>query len=171
MNNHVEVINSPVVVDNYADNSLDQYGFSLQTNWSVSDSTFIVAGYEFNNDDLDAQSHVHTVGDTPAMPTMPSMHIDTEKQGFFKGAMTTHALFASAETNLVDTVTLSYGARYTYVKTDMDDIHGYKVYNPSNTTPQRPFNPDQELGKAGKQHDDRVVFNAGLVWHPVNDLA
>lgn len=134
MNNHVEVINSPVVVDNYADNSLDQYGFSLQTNWSVSDSTFIVAGYEFNNDDLDAQSHVHTVGDTPAMPTMPSMHIDTEKQGFFKGAMTTHALFASAETNLVDTVTLSYGARYTYVKTDMDDIHGYKVYNPSNTT-------------------------------------
>ena len=69
------------------------------------------------------------------MPTMPSMHIDTEKQGFFKGAMTTHALFASAETNLVDTVTLSYGARYTYVKTDMDDIHGYKVYNPSNTTP------------------------------------
>lgn len=171
MNNHVEVINSPVVVDNYADNSLDQYGFSLQTNWSVSDSTFIVAGYEFNNDGLDAQSHVHTVGDTPAMPTMPSMHIDTEKQGFFKGAMTTHALFASAETNLVDTVTLSYGARYTYVKTDMDDIHGYKVYNPSNTTPQRPFNPDQELGKAGKQHDDRVVFNAGLVWHPVNDLA
>lgn len=171
MNNHVEVINSPVVVDNYADNSLDQYGFSLQTNWSVSDATFIVAGYEFNNDDLDAQSHVHTVGDTPAMPTMPSMHIDTEKQGFFKGAMTTHALFASAETNLVDTVTLSYGARYTYVKTDMDDIHGYKVYNPSNTTPQRPFNPDQELGKAGKQHDDRVVFNAGLVWHPVNDLA
>lgn len=171
MNNHVEVINSPVVVDNYADNSLDQYGFSLQTNWSVSDSTFIVAGYEFNNDDLDAQSHVHTVGDTPAMPTMPSMHIDTEKQGFFKGAMTTHALFASAETNLVDTVTLSYGARYTYVKTDMDDIHGYKVYNPSNTTPQRPFNPDQELGKAGKQHDDCVVFNAGLVWHPVNDLA
>lgn len=34
-----------------------------------------------------------------------------------------------------------------------------------------PFDPDTDLGKAGKQHDDRVVFNAGVVWRPINELA
>lgn len=55
MLNHVQVAGMPLIIDNLADNSLDQYGLSIQSDWAVLDSTFIVAGYEFNYDDLDAK--------------------------------------------------------------------------------------------------------------------
>lgn len=163
MLNHVQVAGMPLIIDNLADNSLDQYGLSIQSDWAVLDSTFIVAGYEFNYDDLDAKSITHRM-----MPTGPTMSTLFVKTGFFDGSMSTHALFASAETNILDTVTLSYGARYTYVKSDMKDIHGSKV---GASGQPMPFDPDTELDKDGKQHDDRVVFNAGVVWRPINELA
>ena len=60
MANHVEttpsIIKMPLTIDNWADNSLDQYGFALQTDWAVTENNFLVAGYEFNNDDLNATS-------------------------------------------------------------------------------------------------------------------
>ena len=178
MANHVEttpsIIKMPLTIDNWADNSLDQYGFALQTDWAVTENTFLVAGYEFNNDDLNATSTTQArrtafgnmmIGRLPQPQKYQLANYD--RIGYYDGSMVSHALFASAETNIFETLTLSYGARYTYVKTNMKDIHGEKIYldNPG------PFDPETELGKAGKQHDDRVVFNAGLVWRPLEELA
>jgi len=178
MANHVEttpsIIAMPLTIDNWADNSLDQYGFALQTDWAVTENTFLVAGYEFNYDDLNATSTTQArrtafgnmmIGRLPQPQKYQLANYD--RIGHYDGSMASHALFASAETNIFETLTLSYGARYTYVKTNMKDIHGEKIYldNPG------PFDPETELGKAGKQHDDRVVFNAGLVWRPLEELA
>ena len=39
-----------------ADNDIDQYGFSVQSDWQLGESNFLIAGYEFNYDKLDARS-------------------------------------------------------------------------------------------------------------------
>lgn len=184
MTNNVEtnpfITSMPYNIMNLADNSLDQYGISLQTDWAVSDSTMVIAGYEFNYDDLDATSSVEArrnalgnMMNSGAMdPDMKDKLGNYDKFGFYKGSMTTHALFASAETSILDNVLLSYGARYTYVKTDMKDVHGSKYYlDGIFGGTSGAFNSAKELGAEGKKHDDKVVFNAGIVWRPLEELA
>ncbi|MDO4938053.1 MAG: TonB-dependent receptor plug domain-containing protein, partial [Sutterellaceae bacterium] len=38
MLNHVDVVGMPMIINNYADNDLDQYGFSVQTDWQLGES-------------------------------------------------------------------------------------------------------------------------------------
>ena len=55
MQNHVENHGSPtMLMDNFADNTLDQIGLSVQSDWQFGENHYLVAGYEYNYDDLDA---------------------------------------------------------------------------------------------------------------------
>lgn len=139
----VKVGNS-FVMKPYADNTLDQYGFSLQTDFQLGDKNYLIAGYEVSYDDLNA--HSWNLGSN----VLPMMLTDKNYDGY----QLTNAIFASMESSLPGDFTLNYGARYTWVKTDMDMTN--------NKYPER--------SSSGNSSDGKAVFNAGLLWHGVTNL-
>lgn len=54
-----------VVTDSLADNRIKTYGTSLQADWQLGESNFLITGYEFVQDQLEA--------DTLAKTTMAPM--------------------------------------------------------------------------------------------------
>lgn len=165
MQNHIAVTGMPFMIDNFADNDLDQYGISIQTDWQLGENNYLVAGYEFNYDDLDATSSVLAVA--PRNMGM-GIHKGTyyTSSGIYQGSMSTHAVFASMESMLPYDLTLTYGARYTYVKTDMDKSYGVKTYAQGLNASKGPI----VTSTPGSQHNDRVVFNAGISYSGIDDL-
>lgn len=165
MQNHIAVTGMPFMIDNFADNDLDQYGISIQTDWQLGENNYLVAGYEFNYDDLDATSSVLAVA-----PRNMGMGIQKgtyyTSSGIYQGSMSTHAVFASMESMLPYDLTLTYGARYTYVKTDMDKSYGVKTYAQGSNASKGPI----VTSTPGSQHNDRVVFNAGISYSGIDDL-
>mgnify|MGYP001658726816 FL=1 len=164
MQNHIAVTGMPFMIDNFADNDLDQYGISIQTDWQLGENNYLVAGYEFNYDDLDATSSVLAVA--PRNMGM-GIHKGTyyTSSGIYQGSMSTHAVFASMESMLPYDLTLTYGARYTYVKTDMDKSYGVKTYAQGSNASKGPI----VTSTPGSQHNDRVVFNAGISYSGIDD--
>ena len=84
-----------------------------------------------------------------------------DKYLFYRGNLLTQALYASADYNVTDTVTLNFGTRYTYVRTDMKQADGYSISSGKTSNIQQ---------TTGKKTDGQFVFNAGVLWHPRNDL-
>lgn len=164
MHNHVESSEMPFKIDPYADNDLDSYGFSAQADWALGDNHYLITGYEFNYDDLDAisrtESHVANFIGSMASGAPIGSHYYT-KTGYYQGTMQTHALFAAMESTLPYDLKLNYGVRYTYVKTDMTKADGVQHYwsgrnaGTENTS---------GFGEEGNETNDRFVFNAGISW-------
>ena len=132
------------IVQPIADNDMDQYGFSIQSDWKLGESNFLIAGYELNYDKLDANSITKMTSGQMAM-TMGNHDYD--------GYQMQNAVFASMETYLPYDLTLNYGVRYTWVKTDMTHVNLLKSTSES---------LDGSDGKA--------VFNAGILWHGNDNL-
>lgn len=138
----------------YAYNTTDQYGFSVQSDWQLGESHYLVAGYELSYDKLDADSITQsdwTLHPRPGM-SVPMGVIEMANRTY-DGYQMTNALYASMESLLPADLTLTYGVRYTWVKSDMDTINN----KTGQTTPQ-----DSSDGKA--------VFNVGLLWHGIESL-
>ena len=148
-----------------ADNTIDQYGFSAQADWQLGDSHTLITGYEYEYDDLDAvstsKSHMHM---------SPMMNYRYQRVTPYNGSFQSHAIFGAMESTFGDFV-LNYGARYTYVKTDMKhgaairtDLDAHGSYQAGQVTPV----PEYDV-KANSGHDDKVVFNAGLLYKGIQD--
>lgn len=131
------------VLQPHASNDMNQYGFSIQADWQIGDRNYLIAGYEISYDDLNA--HSWNTG-TNIMPIML-----TDKN--YDGYQMTNAVYASMETLLSANLTLTYGARYTWVKTDMDSI-----------------NNKMGTKTSGEGSDGKIVFNAGVLWHGTDNL-
>lgn len=101
------------VLQPHASNDMNQYGFSIQADWQIGDRNYLIAGYEISYDDLNAHSW------NTGTNVMPMMLTDKNYDGY----QMTNAVYASMETLLSANLTLTYGARYTWVKTDMDSIN------------------------------------------------
>ncbi len=144
------VPNSTSYVSPLADNKLNQYGFSVQTDWRFGQNHYLIAGYEFNYDDLDATSQMWML----RSPGVPLMKV-TDKN--YDGYQMTNAVFASMETTLPFDLTANYGVRYTWVKSEMDQV----TWGMRSGTASKSF-PSLSDGKA--------VFNFGLLWNGIDDL-
>ena len=131
------------VLQPHASNDMSQYGFSIQTDWQIGDRNYLIAGYEISYDDLNA--HSWNIG-TNVLPMML-----TDKN--YDGYQMTNAVYASIETLLPASLTLTYGARYTWVKTDMDSI-----------------NNNMGTKTSAEGSDGKIVFNAGVLWHGTDNL-
>ena len=131
-----------------ADNKLNQYGFSVQTDWRLGQNHYLIAGYEFNYDDLDATSQMWM-----RMPFPPGATFNKVSDKNYDGYQMTNAVFASMETTLPFDLTANYGVRYTWVKSEMDQDTWDTV--------SKSF-PSLSDGKA--------VFNFGLLWNGIDDL-
>lgn len=131
------------VLQPHASNDMNQYGFSIQTDWQIGDRNYLIAGYEISYDDLNAHSW------NTGTNVMPMMLTDKNYDGY----QMTNAVYASMETLLSANLTLTYGARYTWVKTDMDSI-----------------NNKMGTKTSGEGSDGKIVFNAGVLWHGTDNL-
>ena len=140
-----------------ADNHLNQYGFSLQSDWQLGKRNYLIAGYEFSYDDLSAESWNEGVNLMPMMMTNNS----------YEGYQLTNALFANLETSLPYDLTLNLGARYTWVKTHMDsEERGTVIMRKGPNLIVMPYTTP----KNQNQSDSKAVFNAGLLWHGLNNV-
>ena len=131
------------VLQPHASNDMNQYGFSIQADWQIGDRNYLIAGYGISYDDLNAHSW------NTGTNVMPMMLTDKNYDGY----QMTNAVYASMETLLSANLTLTYGARYTWVKTDMDSI-----------------NNKMGTKTSGEGSDGKIVFNAGVLWHGTDNL-
>lgn len=155
---------SPVIMDSYADNRLTTIGTSLQTDWQLGDSNYLVAGYEFSRDKLKASTEAAT-----EMRMGPRTMMDLTTYRTNVAEQSTHAIFAAMETQLPADFVANYGMRYTYVDSEQSTASAAK-YGLSFGS-QFTGNDDGSAGKTGSSHNSRVVFNAGITWLGVKDLA
>lgn len=131
------------ILQPHASNEMDQYGFSVQTDWQLGEMNYLIAGYEISYDDLDARSW------NTGTNTMPMMLTDKSYDGY----QMTNAVYASMETQLPANFSLTYGARYTWVKTEMDFVNNNTNAKSNNSA-----------------SDGKLVFNAGVLWHGTDNL-
>lgn len=162
---HNRVYMSPMKMDNYADNKLSQTGVSVQTDWQLGDDHYLIAGYEFLYDDLDADSHYQTAVNmvTPFM-TINSQAI---KRQAHEGNQQMHAVYAAMESQLPADLTLNYGVRYTWVKSEVTSQEGYN----RTVNGQTPAFPELGDKSTLDQSDSRAVFNVGAVWRGIEHTA
>ncbi len=154
------------LVDKYNYNNLHTIGFSLQSDWAIGDNHYFIAGYDFMHDTLDAKSSSYGGASiTGFMPFPPpgstivmSSYDNTDEK--FSGTQTTHALYLAGESTFWDELSFHYGARYTSVITGMSQAHE-SVNGGAYTA----------TGLIGSDIASRMVFNAGFVWTPMEELA
>ena len=178
MHNHVEQIISGmgnVVVDPYADNWGRQLGLSLQADWQLGENNYLITGYEFLSDLLDATGRTESYSDL-VIPHGPRPHVIkyTQSTNKYKGLMTTHALFAQMETILPWDFTLTYGVRQTWVNSSMSRASGWETSQSittvmGNSTPSSSSTPS-DVGSVGSKWESRPVFNVSLMWQGIDDL-
>ena len=177
MVNHVnsDADNYQVLQHSQADNRLTTLGTSLQMDWQLGDNHYLVTGYEFSQDKLKADTSLQMKSHIVMSPM--SMDMDYVTDRYNEGKQSNHAVFASMESQLPHDFTASYGIRYTYVDSEMSmasaSKNGYQTMSTPRGTTTTPFNniDDGSAGKTGSNHNDHFVFNAGLTWTGIEDLA
>lgn len=168
---------SEVTMDSTADNRLTTVGTSLQADWQISENHYLITGYEFSRDKLkaDTVSDVTTFMENARLDRgqmqipMGDMTLHPVTARYNEGQQSVHSIFASMESQLPADFVANYGMRYTYVKSEM---------TAANAETQMSMNgmfmgasSDNSAGSTGKTHDDRIVFNAGVTWTGIEDLA
>lgn len=137
-----------------ADNSMDQWGLALQTDWQFGENHYLIVGYDYNRDSLLADSITERDYTTTIKPAnRVTRALGISKNDNYDGYQSKHAIYASMESQLPYDFTLNYGVRYTRVFSDMDNLNrlnGEKTYD--------------------KTNDGKAVFNVGLAWQGVEDL-
>lgn len=165
MLNHVESASGAisVLMDNYANNKNEQWGASLQSDWAIGENNYLITGYEFNRDGLDAKTDTDmTMNMSPMMKTLTNSHYK------YKGYMDTHALYALMESKLPWDFTLSYGVRQTWVSSHMGTAEGWQRKKTS-------MSPNATIsainaGSPGDTWESQPVFNVSLMWQGIQDL-
>lgn len=165
MHNHVEldpkVIFTPAIMDNFADNYNSQWGLQLQSDWAVSDHTYIIAGYDFNYNILDADTKLDS---TSSILDIMNYKKHVKNYGYEQ----VHALYAQGESCLPLDFTLFYGLRWTYNLASMEKAEGEKIYkNTGNITPVSV----EEIGNTGISSTNAPVFAAGLMWSGIENFS
>ncbi|WP_303960997.1 TonB-dependent siderophore receptor [Succinatimonas hippei] len=163
-------------MDNLADNEIKSNGVSVQTEWQLGENNYLIAGTGFDSDKLDAYTYndMRMTGMSPMGPFngRPSSITDLE------GGQDTYYVFLANETILPADFTANYGVRYTYVKTSVDSLNS--VYAPGagiqlgqmvDVSLVGDANKDGDKGTVGEESNSKAVFNFGLVWRGIEDLA
>lgn len=127
---------------NFANNIIRTRGLSLQTDWQLGSNSYLVAGYELTQDSLNADGRTEMM----IYQYSPSYKL-------YEGNQLNQALYASMETQLPHDFALTYGVRWTHVQTELEKVSG------------------DNNARTGDDSDSHPVFNVGLVWSGIEDLA
>ena len=168
MLNHVEE-GAAMLMDNRANNNNEQWGASLQSDWAIGESNYLIAGYEFNRDGLDAKTDQNITATGYKYGRLITTDIDSRYK--YKGYMDTHALYALMESKLPWDFTLSYGVRQTWVHSDMGTARGNRLLQISGLPmPMPPQYSGIDAGTTGDTWESNPVFNVSLMWQGIQDL-
>ena len=167
------IFNYKFNMDNVADNTIKSTGVSLQTEWQLGESNYLIAGAGFDNDALDSTTlnGINVTG----VSMMGPVDVDPSKITYLDGTQKTLYAFLSNETLLPYDLTANYGVRFTHVRTTVDNINS--VYAPSahmqmgSTSMSLAGMPAKANGEEGDESNSKAVFNFGLVWRGIEDLA
>lgn len=149
-------------INSYADNTLDTSSLNAQTDWIIGDNHYLITGYEFSYDDLDALSETYL--DLSSIVAIMSQPVLSKDQSF-SGYQMRHSVFANMESTLFEDWVFNYGVRYTWVKNDMDVNTPYSLSMPSMGilgVPEGKFHYDN--------HDSKAVFNFGTTYKGFRNL-
>lgn len=161
----------PMNMDNHADNTIQSAGVSVQSEWQLGDSNYLIAGLGFDGDDLDAET-------TTAMDmSIPgSMQVHRTSYAKLEGGQKSTWAFLSNETLLPYDLTANYGVRYTRVETSVDNINAYYlpgsyVTPPGGSQIDYSGKPYTGAGTTGSEVNAKPVFNFGLIWRGIENTA
>lgn len=149
-------------INSYADNTLDTSSLNAQIDWIIGDNHYLITGYEFSYDDLDALSETYL--DLSSIVAIMSQPVLSKDQSF-SGYQMRHSVFANMESTLFEDWVFNYGVRYTWVKNDMDVNTPYSLSMPSMGilgVPEGKFHYDN--------HDSKAVFNFGTTYKGFRNL-
>lgn len=151
-------------MDNFADNKLKQTGFSVQSDWMLGEH-YLIAGYEFSYDDLEAVSDADTTVSMMGAPfgsKVSTSAWDANQQQ--------HSVYASMESPVTDTFKINYGARYTWVSSEATHDESGVRSGAMAGRPGAPATPYTEHDR-NDSSDGHAVFNLGAVWSPTNNMS
>lgn len=154
-----------VVTDSHADNKIKTIGSSLQADWQLGKSNFLITGYEFGEDRLEATTTAASTV-TYRIPQLAARNKDTLTNRYVKGKQTTNAIFASMETDLPLDFSLNYGVRYTWVDSKLTRADATQLNRFTGAT-----SPDDSAGRTGSDNNSRPVFNFGVIWKGLEDTS
>ncbi|EFY08157.1 TonB-dependent receptor plug domain-containing protein [Succinatimonas hippei] len=180
MGKPVTLYNSSMHMDNHADNEIKSNGVSVQTEWQLGENNYLIAGAGFDSDKLDAYTFndMAISGDLAPIPGVSVFTMKPSTITDLEGGQDTYYLFLSNETILPADFTANYGVRFTHVKTSLDNVSsryapeagGYINGSPMFSLVDMGQTPDAKAFE-GEESNSKAVFNFGLVWRGIEDLA
>ena len=172
----MQYLSADVVMDNYAHNIIRSKGFSLQTDWQLGANNYLIAGYELNYDRLNSDGRTYLDNNIVMNPAM-SIAINKVTDKFYEGSQLNQSLFASMESQLPWDIALTYGVRWTHVRTELTrgdeiaDTYTGTMHMGPVSKPMFDNSGQKEPCVLGDDTNSRPVFNVGLVWTGIEDLA
>ena len=160
-------------VNNKANNHLESLGFETQSEWQLGSNNYLIAGLSALFDNIRSTKITDTKVNT-VMPGNTKYQKLSEKTTDYNGYQNTYSAFLLNETTLPLSLTANYGARFTYVESALQNHLVTSSESKVGTTFGRPVNTssiNQTYGKYESTHDSKSVFNFGLVWKGIEDLA
>ena len=136
-------------------NSQDSYGGSFQTEWTLGSSHYVVAGIDYNKDDLNAQDNRLGGSTTTIMPPMFMPNVTISNPAYYRYSVEQQTIgaFIQDEWTFHDDWALTLGLRETWVDSQLTGNN----------------NPD--LVNNDNKNDSKLVGNAGLVYSGIKDVA
>lgn len=171
--NGMSITNADAVVDNFADNDTDTLNFSTQADWQLNENNYLITGYEFSQDKLDATSDANVNVSGQMGPMSLAVHPITHKE--YDGKQQQHSVFASMETTLWEDYVFNYGVRYTWIKGDMTSKEtgsaSVTIHNPITGEVINQGGASEPTKSKDDSSDGKAVFNFGVTYHGFENLA
>lgn len=146
----------PISMDNQIDmftqNEQKTTGGSIQFDWTLGESHYVITGFDFGHDDLDASSKTSTISQRYMMGAPMGPPTTTVTDYNYQANMKTYALYVQDEWNVVDRLIVTLGLRNTWVDSELESTN------------------DPATGAGGKD-DSQLVGSAGLVFKVTPDLS
>ena len=145
-----------VKVNNFTDNTNQNVGVSVQTEWQLGESNYLIVGAGIQSDKLDGTTKTNQYSYVALPPMFGGVsETDSWSSTDIEASQDTYYAFLSNETILPADLTATYGVRFTSVKTSLDkyDVIGTEGF------------------PTGSDTSSNTSFNFGLVWRGIEDLA
>ena len=161
------MIGAPMDMDNKANNHLETFGFSALSEWQLGDINYLIAGINADFDNMHASKNYITDVNM-SRPVSVSTHKQTITH--YNGYQNTYSTFLSNETSLPFDLAATYGVRYTFVESGLQNNHS--VMTRTGSSMGRPVNELKITdGDNERSVESRPVLNFGLVYSGIDDLA
>lgn len=129
------------------ENDQDTTGTEIQLDWIPFENHYLITGFDYSGDDLDADSKQAKLTTNTAIPDT-----ETLAKYNYKAKMDSYALYIQDEWNFLEDFTLTAGFRETWIESELSDTD------------------DPDINEE-KTSDSHPVFSAGLVWAGIENLA